>query len=70
MFIKITFKVKEIRKRQGVSIRYLAEISGVSRSEISGIEAGKIMPTIYTVCYLAVALGVDARDLFDYKCPT
>lgn len=67
MRIRIEFHVREIRQERGLTIRQLADLSGVSKSNISALEKGEIMPTVHTVCYLAVALGVELGDLINYK---
>ena len=67
MKLTITFHVREIRQSKGLSIRQLAELSGVSKTNISAIENNQIMPTVYTLCCLAIALGVDPSDLISYK---
>ena len=67
MEIRIEFHVREIRQEQGLSIRQLADLSGVSKSNISALENGEIMPTVHTMCCLAVALGVELGDLISYK---
>ena len=67
MKLSITFHVREIRQSKNLSIRQLADLSGVSKSNISALENNQIMPTVHTVCCLAVALGVDLTDLVSYK---
>lgn len=67
MKITIEFHVKEIRQERGLTIRQLANLSGVSKSNISALEKGEIMPTVHTMCCLAVALGVELVDLISYK---
>lgn len=67
MRIRIEFHVREIRQERGMTIRQLADLSGVSKSNISALEKGEIMPTVHTVCCLAVALGVELGDLISYK---
>ena len=67
MKIRIEFHVREIRQERGLTIRQLADLSGVSKSNISALEKGEIMPTVHTMCCLAVALGVELGDLISYK---
>lgn len=64
--MEIIYKIKEIRIERGLSIRELSLESGVSKTEISDIERGVVHPTVFTICLLAIALNVDARELFDY----
>ncbi len=67
MKIKIEFYVREIRQDRGLTIRQLADLSGVSKSNISALEKGEIMPTVHTMCCLAIALGVEFGELISYK---
>lgn len=55
---KIGALIKEARAEQGLAIRDLAEKSGVDKSQISRIEAGRANVTIDTINSLAVALGL------------
>ena len=64
MKIIVKFHIREVREEKGMSIRQLAELSGVSKSHISDIESGRKMPTIYVLCVLAVAMGVQLGELF------
>jgi len=51
---------------RGLSQRALALKSNVAKSTIADIESAKIHPTVLTLCKLAKALNVDARELFEY----
>lgn len=64
MEIKVTYNIYEIRKAQGLSVRGLAEISGVSKSQINKIENNLGHPTVYVLCKLAIALNVKPSELF------
>ncbi len=57
--------VKQQRDVAGLSLRTLAERSGVSSSMISDIERGAKSPTVTTVVRLAHALGISAAALVD-----
>ena len=67
MQIKVIFHIREVREQQKISIRQLAEKSGVSKSHISEIENGTSIPTIYTLCLLAVSLNVKPENLYTYQ---
>lgn len=64
MNIKIVYCIKEIRNKQKLTTRQLAEKAGVSHSTISDIENGIKHPTVYTLCLIAVALKVSPYELF------
>ena len=57
-------RVRELRKRQGLSLDGLAQLSGVSRSMISLIEREETSPTAAVLNKLADALGVPLVSLF------
>jgi transcriptional regulator with XRE-family HTH domain len=58
-------KLTEIRNQKKWSQSKLSLISGVSRTYISEIEAGKYNPTIDIICKLTKALGCSLDDLVD-----
>lgn len=62
----ITIHLKTIRQAKNITIRQLALMSRVSKSQISEIENGKTMPTIKTLCMLAEALKVSPEQLYSY----
>ncbi|MGN0251984.1 MAG: helix-turn-helix domain-containing protein [Oliverpabstia sp.] len=64
IILKITYRIYEERKKKNLSVRKLAEKSGVSKTHISDIENGNTHPTVYTLCLLSLALGVDPCSLF------
>lgn len=59
------YYIAECRMKRGISTRKLSEMSGVSRSQIVDIEAGKANPKIETLEKLAFALKVSLHSLFD-----
>ena len=65
--MKITYHIYELRTKQNMSERALAEISGVSKSEINNIENGLKHPTVYTLCLLSLALDVSPYKLFSME---
>ena len=60
--MKIRIKLYEIRTAKNLSIRQLAELSGISKSEINNIENGLKYPRVDTLVYLADALQMCIRD--------
>lgn len=61
---KLGRNVKILRENRGWSQEELADISGLHRTYISGIERGARNPTIEVVQRLAEALRADLIDLF------
>lgn len=59
------YKIKEKRTEMGLSQETLAEISGVSRTIISGLESGrKNITTTGTLIKIAKALNLSIEDIF------
>lgn len=56
--------VDEVRSRKNITIRDLAQLSGVAKSHIERIEAGAVNPSVEVMCKLGRALGVPICDLF------
>lgn len=56
--------LKSIRTRLGMSQQELANIAGVTRQTISGVESGQYAPSVTITLRLAKALGCQVEDLF------
>lgn len=65
--MKIIYHIYELRTQQNMSVRDLAEKSGVSKSQVNNIENGLKHPTVYTLCLLSLALSVSPYKLFSIK---
>ena len=57
-------RLKEIRKKVGLSQYQLARLSGLSQSTVSHIERGAFIPTIDSAYKIAAVLGVRVEELF------
>ncbi len=58
------YKIKEYRKKSGVSQQQLSEKAGVSRTIISGLESGRIQNTTTdTIQKIAKALGIEVSKI-------
>ena len=55
----------KVRYDKHITLRQLAALSGIGKSELSNIETGKKIPTINTLCAIARALQVPVTDLFE-----
>ena len=60
----IEYHLYEFRDQAGLTDRGLAELSGISKTQINQIEDGKANPTLRTICILSLALDVTPADLF------
>ncbi|MGH7986486.1 MAG: helix-turn-helix domain-containing protein [Candidatus Binataceae bacterium] len=57
-------RVRELRKKKGISQESLALACGLDRSYIGGVERGERNISLLNILKLAKALGVSARELF------
>ena len=60
-------RIREIRKRQGLSQEMLAERAGISAQYISNIERGRENPTLDLMLRLSGALKVSLGEICDYE---
>ncbi len=56
--------LKSVRTRLGMSQQDLANIAGVTRQTISGVESGQYAPSVAITLRLAKSLGCQVEDLF------
>src|SRR3712207_9229504 len=56
-------RVRELRRRRGLTLEDLAGLSGVSRAMISKLERGEKNPTLVVAARLAEGLGVTLSRL-------
>ena len=68
MDIKILIgnRIKELRKRQGLSQEQLSEKAEITPNYLSRIERGTENPTLDMFIRLADALGVEIWEMFDF----
>lgn len=62
-------RVRQLRTERGLSIRALAEASGLSANTLSLIENGKISPSVSTLQRAAQALAVPITTFFELPAP-
>jgi len=56
-------KLREARAEKGVSQERLAELAGLHRTYVSSVERGERNISLVNIAKLAVALGIEMRDL-------
>jgi transcriptional regulator with XRE-family HTH domain len=59
-------RIKELRKRAGLSQDQLAEKVGIESKYLSRIEVGKRQPSLETLENIADGLQVQMKELFDF----
>lgn len=60
-------KIKQARKKAGLTQKKLADILGTSQQNLAQYENGKRKPKIETLKRIASALGVEVEDLADWR---
>lgn len=63
---KLGLKIKELRKRKGLTQEELAELIQMEQNSISVMESGRNFPTLGTLEKFAKVLDVNLSDFFDY----
>jgi len=58
-------RVRELRKKKGLSQENLALVSGLDRTYIGGVERGERNISLVNIHAIADALGVPIRELFN-----
>lgn len=59
-------RVRELRARKGVSQEALADLAGLHRTYLGGIERGERNPSLVNIGRIADALGVPILELFQF----
>lgn len=61
----IKTRIREIRRYKGLSCEYIAEKTGLSKSEINRIENGKRDPTLTHLYNISLALNVPFEEVYE-----
>jgi len=61
----ISRNLREIRSTRGISLQVMADLTGVSKSMLGGIERGEVNPTISVMWKIARGLGIPFSFLID-----
>ncbi|MGI6204105.1 MAG: helix-turn-helix domain-containing protein [Anaerovoracaceae bacterium] len=61
----VSTNLKRIRKERGLSLDRLAQMTDVSKSMLSQIERGVVVPTISTVWKITSGLGISFADIVE-----
>ncbi len=60
-------RLRDLRRQQGLSLRALAEKSGLSANTLSLIENGKTSPSVATLQQIALALSIPITAFFEVQ---
>jgi transcriptional regulator with XRE-family HTH domain len=55
--------IRTLRTAKGISQERLAQLSGLDRTYVSGIERGERNPSLTNILKISGALGIDVSDL-------
>ena len=64
---KVGKRIKELREQQNIKQYELAEMLNMEPSNLTRIESGYQMPKEDNISKIAVCLGVQEKDLFDFS---
>lgn len=67
MNIIIESHLKSVREAKGISVRELARLTNMSKTNLSNIENNHKIPNLYTLCLIAAVLSVPPEALYSYK---
>ena len=67
MTVQLGAKIRELRKKRGISQEVLAQYLGVTFQAVSKWENGTAMPDVPLIPALASFFGVSTDELFDYN---
>jgi transcriptional regulator with XRE-family HTH domain len=59
-------RLRQLRKDRKLTQEQLAELTSLSKDQISFLERGKSGTTLDTLAILAEALNIPVKDLFDF----
>ncbi|ALM49096.1 transcriptional regulator [Flavobacterium psychrophilum] len=62
---KFGLRIKQLRKVKGLSQEKLANLADIDRTYLPTIEKGERNVSIIVIEKLAIALGINIKDLFD-----
>ncbi|MEG0807835.1 MAG: helix-turn-helix transcriptional regulator [Alistipes sp.] len=62
--LRISHRIRELRKKRKLTIQELAYRCDIERSNMSRIEAGRTNITLKTLCVICKALEISLIDLF------
>jgi transcriptional regulator with XRE-family HTH domain len=67
--IKFGCRVREFRRQKNLSQEELAELAGIDRTYVGGVERGERNISLLNIKKLSDALGIKPKDFFDeFKC--
>jgi transcriptional regulator with XRE-family HTH domain len=59
--------IRQLRTSKGITQEELADLSGLDRSYMGGVERGDRNPTLVVICKIAAGLNVPISTLFAYS---
>lgn len=59
--------LRELRKQKGISQEQLAELTGLHRTYLGGVERGVRNPTLLTISKIAKALHLSISEILKFR---
>ncbi len=60
-------RIKELREKKGYTLEEIDALCDIDPSDFSKIEKGKTNITLRTLIKISLTLGVNPKELFDFK---
>ena len=65
--LKLKNRIREMRKKKGLSQTELANLCGTTQNTISSLETGQYSPSAYLSGLIVIALGCKWEDCFYFE---
>lgn len=62
--MQVIITLREVRMERNITIRQLSKKTGISKSHLNYIENGEREPTLSMIVRIALALGIDEKELY------
>jgi len=63
--MQVIIKLREVRLKKNMTIRELSRKTGISKSHLNYVENGDREPTLSVIIRIAIALGIDEKELYE-----
>lgn len=63
--MQVIIRLREVRLEKNMTIRELSRKTGISKSHLNYIENGDREPTLSMIIRIALALGIEEKQLYE-----
>ncbi|OGS23739.1 MAG: hypothetical protein A2297_04980 [Elusimicrobia bacterium RIFOXYB2_FULL_48_7] len=69
IYLQIGSKIRDVRKKQNLTLEDLSDRAGLDWSFVARIERGKAVPSVMSLVKLSKALNISMAELFEKSSP-